>query len=149
MLICLEKFRGVVVFVSNFVESYDKAFKTRVRDVYFPLPDADCPRQLWAIHLPAKLPVIGGVDTSAMAAASEGMCGRDIKNVVIDAAVRVAVAGGETLSIDDFLSAIERLRVSQTAGRQKIVATDDEQIRRKVLAAADGAPPISSNGQTS
>jgi SpoVK/Ycf46/Vps4 family AAA+-type ATPase len=146
LLICLEKFTGVVVFASNFVESYDKAFKTRVRDVYFPLPDADCLFRLWGTHLPANLPLEGALDTSSLAVASEGLCGRDIKNAVIDAAVRVAAAGGNALSAHDFLSAIERLRESKTAGRPRFAGIDNEIIRRKVLAAADDTPPTSTNG---
>lgn len=126
LLICLEKFTGIVVFASNFVESYDKAFKTRVRDVYFPLPDVECLRRIWGTHIPERLPLEEALDTLSLAIAAQGLCGRDIKNAVIDAAVRVAVAGGNALATRDFLSAIERLRASKTAGRQKTSAIDEE-----------------------
>lgn len=33
LLICLEKFRGVVIFATNLVENYDHAFETRVRHI--------------------------------------------------------------------------------------------------------------------
>ncbi len=137
LLICLEKFKGVVVFASNFVESYDKAFKTRVRDVFFPLPDAHCRSRLWQVHLPPELP-IDGVDAVALSDASDGMCGRDIKNVVIDAAVRCAVAGRERLSAADFLSAIERLKTSREEGRAPKLSPElQAKARDQLLAVAD------------
>jgi SpoVK/Ycf46/Vps4 family AAA+-type ATPase len=96
LLICLEKFQGVVVTATNFVEAYDKAFQTRVRHVYFPLPDAAARRQIWANHLPPQLPRDESVSLDRLAALEE-LCGRDIKNAVIDAAVRAAADGKEVL----------------------------------------------------
>jgi AAA+ superfamily predicted ATPase len=117
LLICLERFAGVVVFASNFVESYDKAFKTRVRDIHFPLPDDLCRREIWRRHLPAELPRHVDLDVVELAVISEGLCGRDIKNVVIDTAVRAAVEGRESIGTDDFKAAVNRLRTSRLEGR--------------------------------
>src|SRR5258708_21599866 len=39
LFICLQEFRGVVIFATNLVENYDKAFETRVRYLHFPLPN--------------------------------------------------------------------------------------------------------------
>ncbi len=57
LLICLERFRGVVIFATNLVENYDKAFETRVRHVHFLLPDEQGRRDIWRRHLPARLPL--------------------------------------------------------------------------------------------
>jgi len=109
LLICLEKFKGVVVFASNLVESYDKAFATRVRSVYFPLPDEECRRQIWQRHLVSELPLGPDVSFERLAKA-ENVCGRDIKNAVIDAAVRAAVGHKAMLSEQDLLDSVDRIR---------------------------------------
>ncbi|MDR1740821.1 MAG: hypothetical protein LBR38_03105, partial [Synergistaceae bacterium] len=39
-----------------------------------------------------------------------GFCGRDVKNAVIEAAVRTAQQGGESLTLDGLLVSIQRIR---------------------------------------
>src|SRR5260370_4263845 len=93
LLICLEQFRGVVIFATNLVENYDKAFETRVQHIYFPLPDEISRREIWRKHLPSRLPVAPDVSLENLATLASDISGRDIKNAVIDAAVRVASRG--------------------------------------------------------
>jgi SpoVK/Ycf46/Vps4 family AAA+-type ATPase len=50
LLISLGQFSGVVIFATNFVESYDRAFRSRVRDVFFPLPDEKTRAEIWRRH---------------------------------------------------------------------------------------------------
>ncbi|MGD1914201.1 MAG: hypothetical protein ACFB2X_26200 [Rivularia sp. (in: cyanobacteria)] len=57
LLICLEKFKGVVIFATNLVENYDKAFETRVRHIHFPMPDEKARYLIWQNHLPPELPL--------------------------------------------------------------------------------------------
>ena len=39
LLLALDEFEGLVIFATNFVQSYDQAFDSRVRQIYFPVPD--------------------------------------------------------------------------------------------------------------
>ncbi|MDR1740930.1 MAG: AAA family ATPase, partial [Synergistaceae bacterium] len=102
LLICLERFGGVVIFSTNLIENYDKAFETRVRHVEFKLPDKQCLTEIWRRHLVPKLPVAEDVEVERLAEESvvAGFCGRDVKNAVIEAAVRTAQQGGESLTLD-------------------------------------------------
>jgi ATP-dependent 26S proteasome regulatory subunit len=109
MLIALENFHGVVIFATNMAQSYDKAFETRVRHIRFPLPDAECRKEIWRIHLPEKLPRAEDIDLATLAAQSADMCGRDIKNAVIDAATKVQADGRKRLEMADLLLAIKRI----------------------------------------
>ena len=90
LLICLEKFSGLVIFSTNFVENYDKAFETRVSNIKFEMPDADSRRKIWQQHLPAQLPLQDDVNLQLLAEEIDDICGRDIKNAVIDAALKTA-----------------------------------------------------------
>ncbi|MFI2632325.1 ATP-binding protein [Streptomyces collinus] len=113
LLICLERFRGVVIFATNLVQNYDNAFETRVRHVRFTLPDKDSRTEIWRRHLVDGLPVADDVDPVVLAEKTDDICGRDIKNAVVDAAVRAAVEGRVPLIANDFLEAVERIKNSR------------------------------------
>lgn len=92
LLINLEQFKGVVVFSTNLVHNYDKAFETRVRHIEFPMPDEHGRCQIWKRHLPSKLPLSADVSCERLAKEIDDVCGRDIKNAVIQSAIKAALA---------------------------------------------------------
>ncbi len=115
LLICMERYSGVAIFSTNLVENYDQAFQTRMRYVHFPLPDADCRKRIWDRHLPSQLPLSQDVSTQALAEI-EDVCGRDIKNAVIDAALRAARGGHARIAQSALVEAIERVKSSRIVG---------------------------------
>lgn len=134
LLICLERFSGIVIFATNFVESYDKAFRSRVRDIYFPQPDYKSRIEIWKRHLPAELPLQPDVVPDELAKFDE-LNGRDIKNIVIDAALRAA-SDGDVVSLRYVTEAIDRLKSSQAEGRDlaegALSAEETEEISERV-----------------
>ncbi|MEM8721849.1 MAG: ATP-binding protein [Cyanobacteria bacterium P01_G01_bin.39] len=90
LLICLEQFKGIVIFATNLVENYDKAFETRVKHIHFPMPDRECRYRIWQNHLPEKLPLADDVSLEKLAEISD-ICGRDIREAVIDASIKTAL----------------------------------------------------------
>lgn len=137
LLICLEKFRGVVIFSTNLVENYDKAFETRVRHVRFPMPDEKCRQEIWKRHLPEQMPLEKDVTLERLAEVDD-VCGRDIKNAVIDAAMRVARQGKKQVAISDLLNSIERIkaaRIQTNSESQKLQPEEEEKVRSQVLEA--------------
>lgn len=109
LLICLEQHTGIVVFASNLVENYDPAFETRVRHIRFPLPDRTARAWIWSKHLPARLPLCLDVNLDELAMRSDGLCGREIRNAVVDAAVRAAQSGSTSVGQVDLLNAVMRI----------------------------------------
>jgi len=59
------------------------------------------------------------VDVSILAVRMEDVCGRDIKNAVIDAAVRTAVADRACVTLDDLVAAIERVKPARVTTEQR------------------------------
>lgn len=114
LLICLEQFRGIVIFATNLVTNYDRAFETRVRNVYFPLPDEICRKEIWQRHLMFEggPPLDSDISIDALAKISE-LCGRDIKNAVIDAALRAVQDNRSAISQTDLIMAIETIKTSR------------------------------------
>ncbi|EDX72482.1 ATPase, AAA family protein [Coleofasciculus chthonoplastes PCC 7420] len=137
LLICLERFRGVVIFSTNLVQNYDKAFETRVRHVNFPMPDEICRQKIWGKHLPDKMPKAKDVLVEELAKVDD-VCGRDIKNAVIDAAMRVARQGKKQIELDDFFKSIEGIkksRINVDSEFKSLTPEENKQISEKVKAA--------------
>ncbi len=112
LLICLENYRGVVIFSTNLVENYDRAFDTRMRHIQFPMPDRDSRRLIWARHLPKELPVADDVSPDLLADLDD-ICGRDIKNAVIDAALRAARSQKNRVEQRDLVQAVQRIKAAR------------------------------------
>ncbi len=108
LLICLERHRGVVIFATNLIENYDAAFETRVRNIRFSLPDEEARAAIWRAHLPKQLPLADDVDIPHLAERSDGFCGREIKQAVLDAVFRAARRGCVACR-EDFVGAVERV----------------------------------------
>ncbi|MEW9121599.1 MAG: ATP-binding protein [Thermotaleaceae bacterium] len=87
LLICMEKFKGIVIFATNLVVNYDHAFETRLKSIYFTLPDLGCRKKIWEVHLLPTIPSNGDWNIDELAIKYDTFCGRDIKNAVIDACI--------------------------------------------------------------
>ena len=150
ILICLERHQGVVIFATNLVSNYDEAFETRVRHLYFPLPDLAAREAIWQRHLPERLPLAEDVVAEALAAAIDGFCGRDIKNAVVDAALQVAREGKERLALADFLASLTRLKTAREQVRGTKGTGLEPEERERVegkLAAALTPQPSAAKGR--
>lgn len=111
MLIQLEDFEGVVIFATNLVKNFDKAFETRIlRHIKFDLPDTDARTAIYRKMIPSKVPTdhkFEGNDYELLSHASENFSGRDIRNSVLDTLSAAAKSNHSTITIDDFLSSIK------------------------------------------
>src|SRR2546423_12309163 len=102
-----------MIFATNLVENYDKAFETRVRHLHFPLPDEQCRREIWRRHLVPQLPVAGNVSPDQLAVYAEDICGRDIRNGVVDAAVRCFIYETSADVVSNLLVAVDRTNAGE------------------------------------
>jgi len=133
ILICLERFTGIVIFATNLVSNYDRAFESRVRSIEFPLPDEQCRQRLWQMHLPSTFPVSNDVDAAELAKI-DGICGREIRNAVQNVAERMAIENVHEATLEMFKEAVENIkntRFTKRAGGEPIPMTDEE---KKVVA---------------
>lgn len=110
LLICLEQFKGIVIFATNLVVNYDKAFLSRLINIEFPMPDVSAREAIWKEHLMGKnlrIPLADDIDLSQLAK-DYVFCGREIKNSVRDACVTVALAGRDLVSQNDLIKSSEK-----------------------------------------
>ena len=110
MLLELDSFDGVTIFATNLAANYDSAFVRRILGhIAMPLPDAAARRQLWLLHLPARLPAdLSNAQLGELVAASEGLAGGDILNAVLLAAATAIEREGPgcRIQLADFMDAL-------------------------------------------
>lgn len=126
LFICLEQFKGIVIFATNLVSNYDKAFETRVRNIYFPLPDKENRLAIWKQHLffEGGPPLAKDISIPTLAEI-DSVCGRDIKNAVIDAALRVAQSNKSIITMEDLTDAISRIKTARAHSIDKTTLTNE------------------------
>lgn len=115
MLLELDRFEGTTIFATNLFRNYDGAFIRRILGhIEMPLPDLDCRRRLWELHLLPTIPGAQMLDPLDLAEQSEGLAGGDILNVVILAASN-AVARSEDQHIVTLKDVTDALSITRKA----------------------------------
>lgn len=88
MLILLEEHSGVVIFATNLVSNFDKAFQSRIlKHIKFDLPNEEARIAIIRKMIPSKLPLAGPLADSELkelGEMTEGFSGREIKNAILD-----------------------------------------------------------------
>jgi cell division protease FtsH len=78
-------------------------------------PDQRGRRQILAVHT-RGVPLASGVDLDALAAATPGMVGADLKNLVNEAALRAARRGEDQVTMADFSDSLEKIVLGTARG---------------------------------
>lgn len=127
LLISLESFKGIVIFATNLVVNYDKAFLSRLINIEFVNPTSVEREKIWWNHLKTDkvhIPLADDVDIKYLAENFE-LCGREIKNAVKNACVSAALRKKDIVCQQDFIDASmklveERMRVNMAKDQTKI-----------------------------
>lgn len=109
LLIALEQFDGVVIFATNLVVNYDRAFISRLISIEFLPPDFDGRKAIWEQHLMGRginIPMADDVDIDELAKRyDENFYGREIKKAVIRACVSAVTDKRENVTQEDLMTA--------------------------------------------
>lgn len=109
LLISLERFKGIVIFATNLVVNYDKAFLSRLINIEFTMPTAEERQKIWWQHLRTNtvhVPLAGDVDIPALSEAYE-FCGREIKSAVKSACIAAALDDRDEVTQADLIKACD------------------------------------------
>ncbi|MCM1228382.1 MAG: ATP-binding protein [Clostridium sp.] len=123
LLICLEQFKGIVIFATNLVVNYDKAFLSRLINIEFTVPDANARKAIWHQHLLGPglhIPLAEDVNLDELSE-KYVFCGREIKNSVKDACVTVAISQRTQVRQADLIKSAEKIRVES----EKVLNAED------------------------
>jgi SpoVK/Ycf46/Vps4 family AAA+-type ATPase len=144
LLICLEEFKGIVIFATNLVINYDHAFLTRLISVKFVNPDCETRKKIWNVHIKPtddgkqhklNIPLADDVDTTELAEKYD-FVGREIRNAVISACVSAAMNGKEIVNQNDFIVACDKIvkeKLSLTTAKDNTKDSRTEEIVKQAL----------------
>ena len=114
---CLDSFKGIVIFATNLIVNYDRAFLTRLISVEFQRPDVETRIKIWNRHIKApndgtphrlNIPLSEDVDTLVLAQKYD-FVGREIRNAVISACVKAAMKKNNFVCQADFINSCEQI----------------------------------------
>jgi len=115
LLILLENFEGIVIFATNLIKNYDKAFESRIfKHLKFDLPDENHRKLIIEKSIPQKVPFennqrLNEVQLTELAKITEGLSGRYIKNGILNALTNAVLEKREYVTYQDFKESCENL----------------------------------------
>lgn len=112
LLISLERFKGIVIFATNLVVNYDKAFLSRLINIEFTMPTVAEREKIWWQHLrtdTVHVPLAENVDIPMLSATYE-FCGREIKSAVKSACIATALDHRDEVTQGDLIIACDITR---------------------------------------
>ncbi len=134
MLILLEDFEGVVVFATNLVTNFDKAFNSRIlANIKLDLPNKEARAEIIKVSLPPFMPKERDFTDEEILEISEnieGFAGREIKNAILSMLLKKAGESGE-----ESIFVIEDLKQAMLSKKEEISrlkAEDNERLKSKI-----------------
>lgn len=142
LLICLEEFKGIVIFATNLVVNYDSAFLTRLISIEFKRPDIDTRKKIWDVHVKSSankklnIPLASDVNTNILAEKYD-FAGREIRNAVIAACVSAAMQERNIVIQNDFIKACDKIveeKASVANASDHTVSNKSKEIIKQAIA---------------
>ena len=135
MLILLEEFSGVVLFATNLVTNFDKAFESRILDhIKFDLPNREARAAIIKAKIPKKLPVDHVFTEEEYLAAAdiiEGFSGREIKNAILKMLLDKAGKGNTENAVFSFKDLTDSLSAYK-AHLEQLKKEENERLKLKI-----------------
>ena len=135
MLIQLEQYSGVVLFATNLVTNFDRAFESRIlKHIRFELPNKEARTAIIRKMLPAKLPLskeITDEDINQASAMIDGFSGREIKNAILDMLLSKASLTSDSIYFEpqDLFDAFEKKKEEL----KRLKEQEDKILKDKIL----------------
>lgn len=123
----LEDYNGTIIFATNLVSDFDKAFKSRILAfIEFEKPDFDARKELIRIMIPSRLPMkmeLSSSDFDNLATISEGFSGREIRKAMLTTLSEGAMNNVVSFSMEQFLAGFNSVK-EETLAIDKTVSGD-------------------------
>jgi len=110
MLILLDDFEGVIIFATNLIKNYDKAFESRIfKHLKFELPCFDIRKDIINKSIPLLVPIsdrenpLCESDLEELSVLSDGFSGRHIKTAVLDGLTNALLNKRKHVKFNDFI----------------------------------------------
>lgn len=139
MLILLEEFSGIVIFATNLVTNFDRAFESRIlKSLKFEMPNAEARTEIIRHLLPPRLPLTSPLtddEWTELGALTEGLSGRELKSAVLETLLtKASESGGDShFSFEDFKQGFVRKQEAIKQLREE----EKRELKEKILKAVE------------
>lgn len=110
----LESYNGIVVFATNMVTDFDKAFKSRILAfVEFKMPDSEARKKLIEKMIPSRLPMeskLSESDMEELSTVSDGFSGREIRKAMLTTLSEGALNNVVSFTKDEFVKGFNAIK---------------------------------------
>lgn len=110
----LENYNGIIIFATNLVADFDKAFKSRILAfIEFTLPDEDTRARLIQVMTPRDLPMAKPLtleELKELAVAIDGFSGREIRKGMLTVLSDGAMRGIKSFTFEDFVRGFKAVK---------------------------------------
>lgn len=110
----LENYNGIIIFATNLVADFDKAFKSRILAfIEFTLPDEDTRARLIQVMTPRNLPMAKPLtleELKELAVAIDGFSGREIRKGMLTVLSDGAMRGIKSFTFEDFVRGFKAVK---------------------------------------
>ena len=136
MLILLEEFPGIVLFATNLVTNFDRAFESRIlKHIKFQLPNLEARAAIIKRMIPPRLPLASPFTDDDYLSASkliEGFSGREIKNAILDMLLSKATTEdkGIVFCFDDLCQILKKRQQE----KKQLKEEEDNRLKNKIMA---------------
>lgn len=118
MLILLENFTGVIIFATNLITNYDRAFESRIfKHLKFDVPNKVNRIKIIRSSIPLKVPFednyLSEEILEKIIELSEGFSGREIKNAILDALANALIEKRKFVKDNDFFMSFDKMKASR------------------------------------
>lgn len=131
LLNLLDSTNVIIIFTTNFMKSYDDAFKSRMLfNIHVPLPNREERASIWRFHLNEKVPK--NLTYDELSELTDGLSGRNIRQITMTLGIRLTV--GKIKSIDRKVVSMEttKIREIQTVSSSGAVRISEEQLPESI-----------------
>ena len=123
----LESYNGIIIFATNLVSDFDKAFKSRILAfIEFQEPDFDTRKKLIDIMIPKRLPMasrLSDAELCRLAEISEGFSGREIRKSILTTLAEGATNNVSLFTIHEFERGFSSVK-AETMAVNEMAMTD-------------------------
>lgn len=141
MLILLEEFSGIVIFATNLVSNFDKAFESRIlKHIKFELPSEEARMQIIRKMIPSKLPLAKPLNAetyTTLSKLSEGFSGREIKSTILECMLSKVSIQGEDSTFKDMDFSISFSKKKESLKKLKQETDKKEKIIKALQKSGD------------
>lgn len=124
MLMALEMFNVIVIFSTNLLENYDKAFESRIiKNIEFELPNEQLRKELIKMMIPTKVPkeeeLFDSDFLNELSKLINGFSAREIKNLALEVLVTTIEEDEQFVSKNIIRKVFEKAQIEQQKGNSQ------------------------------